>query len=279
MYRPACIALVLALAFSRGVFAQEDLSPEEVALFEEDVLPVLEENCFKCHGGRDEIEGGLVLTSQRGLLRGGNRGPVVDRMTPESSFLLAMISYKDADHEMPPDGKLLPWDADALTEWVLRGSPWPGDASDEDFPLLHGMQLSDPELWAFRVELLARLAEPVLPSVELARLAGAFIDQAGREAVVRREQARKVVRFVLQFYLQLVRRLSGLSPEGDSEMLQVVETACRAGSFGVETAVTCAERCLDALDDIDRFAHQAAWLECWLHDLGRISQRDQRVSA
>lgn len=90
MRRPACIALVLALAFSRGVFAQEDLSPEEVALFEEDVLSIFEENCFKCRDGGDEIEGGLVLTSQRGLLRGGNRGPVVDRKTPESSFLLVL---------------------------------------------------------------------------------------------------------------------------------------------------------------------------------------------
>ncbi len=153
MHRLACIALALALGLSRIVFAQAELSPEDVALFEEDVLPILEENCFKCHGGGDELEGGLTLTTRAGLLRGGNRGAVVDREAPESSLLLEMISYADEDHEMPPDGKLLPWDAQALTEWVLRGSPWPGDAgdvSDEEVPLLHGMQLSDPELWAFR---------------------------------------------------------------------------------------------------------------------------------
>ncbi len=152
MHRQVCIALALALGVSRAVLAQEELSPEDLALFEEDILPILEENCFKCHGGGDEIEGGLMLTSRAGLLRGGNRGPVVDRDAPESSLLLEMISYSDEDHEMPPDGKLLPWDTDALTDWVLRGSPWPGDAGDasDDVPLLHGMELSDPELWAFR---------------------------------------------------------------------------------------------------------------------------------
>jgi DNA polymerase-3 subunit delta' len=152
-------------------------------------------------------------------------------------------------------------------------------AAQSEGSMREALELAAPELWAFRAELLARLAEPVLPSVDLARLAGAFIDQAGREAVMRRERARKVVRFVLQYYRQLVRGLSGLSPGGDSELARAIESACRVCPFGVETAVTCAERCLDALDDIDRFAHQAAWLECWLYDLGRISQRDQHISA
>lgn len=157
------ILLVLGLASGAGT-AQEDISAEHRELFDEDILPILEENCFKCHGGEEEIEGGLILTSRRGVLRGGHQGPAIALDALNSSLLLEMISYKDEDHEMPPTGKLQSWDADALIEWVQAGAPWPGEMLDdpsEDVPLLHGMKRSDPELWAFR-----RLRRPTVPTVD-----------------------------------------------------------------------------------------------------------------
>ena len=60
------ILLVLGLASGAGT-AQEDISAEHRELFDEDILPILEENCFKCHGG-EVVNGGIDLSDFRGDL-------------------------------------------------------------------------------------------------------------------------------------------------------------------------------------------------------------------
>ena len=59
--------------------------------------------------------------------------------------------------------------------------------------LARARELADPELWDFRRQLLERLSQPRLESVQLARLAVAFIDEAGKEAPPRRARARQAV--------------------------------------------------------------------------------------
>lgn len=36
---------------------------EKTEFFNSQVKPILQQNCFQCHGGGDEVEGGLELTS------------------------------------------------------------------------------------------------------------------------------------------------------------------------------------------------------------------------
>jgi hypothetical protein len=95
--------------------------------FREQVWPILRDNCFRCHGGRQRLRGDLRLTTREGLLAGGERGPVLDLEQPDRSRLLQMISYKDASHEMPPSGKLPQAQIDVLTAWVASGAPWSPD--------------------------------------------------------------------------------------------------------------------------------------------------------
>lgn len=137
--------------------------------------------------------------------------------------------------------------------------------------LRRACELADPELWTFRGELLARLAEPKLASVELARALLAFVDEAGKEAAPRRARARQVVSFAAEFYRQLGRRLAGAPGPDDVELRQSVEEAMAAWAGDEETATFCAARCLDALGHIDRNANQAAWIECWLDDLAELA--------
>ncbi len=132
------------------VFAQDEISAEAAALFEEDIRPILEETCQKCHGKEADIRGGLRLMSRASLLKGGDRGPAVNLEDPSASLLLDMISWKDKEHQMPPTGKLQPWDIDAFTEWVKLGAPWPGSPDEAEGGLLHGLTRESPELWAFR---------------------------------------------------------------------------------------------------------------------------------
>ena len=98
-----------------------------MAFFNQQALPILEDNCFRCHGGEEKIKGGLNLTNRAGLLGGGDGGEVVDLENLAASLLLEMISYKDADHEMPPKGKMAPAKIDTLTRWIRGGAIYDPD--------------------------------------------------------------------------------------------------------------------------------------------------------
>lgn len=133
--------------------------------------------------------------------------------------------------------------------------------------LAKARELADAELWKFRAELLRGLAEPKLDGVRLAKAVLAFVEEAGKEAPLRRARARQLVGFAADFYRQLVRRLNGVAPSADRDLATQVERAATAWRAGDEAAAACAERCLEALGHIDRNANQAVWIECWLDDL------------
>ena len=92
--------------------------------FDQKVLGILKENCFKCHGAEKRLKGHFRVTSRKGLLEGGDIGPAINLNEPEKSLLLEMISYKDGDHEMPPKDKLPQDQIDILTQWVKMGAPF-----------------------------------------------------------------------------------------------------------------------------------------------------------
>ena len=103
---------------------QENLSKEDLAFWKDKAKPLLQENCWKCHGAEKKIRGDLILTSRQGILDGGEIGPAVDLEKPDSSLLLQMVSYKDEDHEMPPIGKLKDEQIAIFSEWIKRGLPF-----------------------------------------------------------------------------------------------------------------------------------------------------------
>lgn len=92
--------------------------------FKKTVYPLLKENCFRCHGGESELKGDFRLTSREGLLQGGHYGSAYDAEDPAGSVLLEMISYKDADHQMPPKGKLSDEARVILANWIEMGAPY-----------------------------------------------------------------------------------------------------------------------------------------------------------
>ncbi len=138
--------------------------------------------------------------------------------------------------------------------------------------------MAAPETRQLQHDLLARLAEPAPDSKALAEMAVAFIEAAGRDAPLRRERARHVVSTALEFFRQVVRSRSGLAPPDGGELHPAVERSCRQWRADDETVVRCAERCLEALEHVDGYAHQSAWLECWLDDLARIRAHGESVA-
>ena len=96
-----------------------------VDLFTDEVLPVLEEHCFECHGPQlEKVKGGLRITDRESLLEGGSSGPSIDMSELDSSLLLAVIRYEELGLEMPPKGPLPESDLATLERWVAAGIPW-----------------------------------------------------------------------------------------------------------------------------------------------------------
>jgi DNA polymerase-3 subunit delta' len=134
-------------------------------------------------------------------------------------------------------------------------------------------ELVDPALWSFRGRLLERLAQPPLDSSQLAKLVSAFVEEAGKEAPLRRARARLVVGFVVEFYRRLGRGLAGAPIADATESSGNARQAVDRFGAGEEAAAACADRSLEALGHIDRNANQATWIEAWLDDLARLAER------
>ena len=117
-------ALIGALMLPGALSAQELSDAAKITFFDKEIYPVLKENCFKCHGEEKKLKGHFRITSRKGLLEGGDIGPAINLNEPDKSLFLAMISYKDGDHEMPPKEKLPQAQIDSLTQWVKMGAPF-----------------------------------------------------------------------------------------------------------------------------------------------------------
>lgn len=102
-----------------------ELDADSVSFFTEQVRPILEDRCLRCHGG-DKVRGGLSLADGAAFFAGGDSGETIDLSAHEDSDFLRAISYTDIDLEMPPSGKLPPDELEVLEQWVLSGAPWPG---------------------------------------------------------------------------------------------------------------------------------------------------------
>lgn len=123
--RSAAGRALLTLA-SAALAATSQLAAQEVR-FNRDVLPILAENCFACHGfDAAKRQAGLRLDSAAGataVLESGARAVVPGDVG--QSALVDRIFNSDADVRMPPvsTGKqLTPEQKETLRRWVAQGS-------------------------------------------------------------------------------------------------------------------------------------------------------------
>jgi hypothetical protein len=112
---------------TRPVSAQQQPSPEGIEFFEKKIRPVLESNCYMCHSALSKrLQGGLLLDSREGMLKGGNSGrPSIRPGDPDGSLLITAIRYNDPKLQMPPTGQLSAEQAKDFEEWVKMGAPDP----------------------------------------------------------------------------------------------------------------------------------------------------------
>jgi hypothetical protein len=128
-------------------------TPEGNQFFKEQVHPLLKAHCIKCHGG-EKTKGGFVLTSRESLLKGGESGAAVDPAAPTKSRMLEMLSYRDAEHEMPPAGKRPQAEIDIIQKWLEIGAPYDPALESAPVKTAHSEATVAPEdrsnWWAYK---------------------------------------------------------------------------------------------------------------------------------
>lgn len=100
-------------------------SSDDKSNFHSDVLPILSDNCFRCHGEKDK--GGLRLNSREGALKAGDSDkPAVVPNKPQDSELIKRIRSTNEAERMPPTGHgLSATQIAALEKWIQNGALWP----------------------------------------------------------------------------------------------------------------------------------------------------------
>ena len=95
--------------------------------FNRDVLPILTNNCFKCHGPDPNTrQAQLRLDSYDHIVAPRDNGAVIVPGVPQSSMLLSRITAHGADRMPPVDSnlELTSDEIDLLTRWIQEGAAW-----------------------------------------------------------------------------------------------------------------------------------------------------------
>ncbi len=122
---PVVIAILLAAAGALPTAR----AAAELPRFSRDILPILSDHCFACHGpdaaGR---KGGLRLDTEAGAKAGGKEdGPAIVAGDPGRSALARRILQQDPDELMPPASAHKPLSKaqiETLTAWIQAGARW-----------------------------------------------------------------------------------------------------------------------------------------------------------
>jgi len=116
-------AVILCCQFAVNIFfaAPRHLIAQDVT-FDNQVLPILQAKCFRCHN-QQRVEGGLQLDLKETALKGGDSGLAIVPGQPAHSLLLQRIKSNDEFERMPQEAARLSNDEiSVLTQWVEQGA-------------------------------------------------------------------------------------------------------------------------------------------------------------
>ncbi|MCC6539141.1 MAG: DUF1553 domain-containing protein [Bryobacterales bacterium] len=97
----------------------------DAAFYESTIRPILRNNCLGCHSDR-KLTSGVSVETRESILRGGNRGPLINKDKPAESLLLHAVRHSGDAPKMPPGGKKLTDEQTAaLEKWIAGDVPMP----------------------------------------------------------------------------------------------------------------------------------------------------------
>jgi cytochrome c len=121
------VALGLRTGTVRAAGPDEAATPD---FYTTKVQPILQANCYRCHGGMNH-RGGLSLATRAGIMKGGHDGAVLVPGDPAKSLLVRLIRHEGPQNDpmpMPPKAKLSDADIATVERWVRAGAIMPADA-------------------------------------------------------------------------------------------------------------------------------------------------------
>ena len=95
--------------------------------FSQDVKPILEQHCVKCHvgGGLGEVASGFNLTTYEGIMKGARFGPMVIASDAEGSNMLVLMEGRADPSINMPHGQRPPvpkQDVETIRLWIEQGA-------------------------------------------------------------------------------------------------------------------------------------------------------------
>lgn len=109
-------AVAVAALFS----AHSPAHAAEKITYQDNILPLIEANCSKCHN-EDKKKADLDLTSYQGALKGSGSGPVLLSGNPDGSKLLKALSHSEEPYMPPNRPRLADKDLDTVRKWIAGG--------------------------------------------------------------------------------------------------------------------------------------------------------------
>ncbi|HTI58767.1 FN3 associated domain-containing protein [Mucilaginibacter sp.] len=120
-----------------------DLVPVDQALVYRDVVqPIFESKCIGCHN-ESKLKGGLMLTDEKSILKGGKDGKLIVPGQPQISLLLQRIHLPEEEKKhMPPAGKpqLTAAEMVVLFQWVKENADFRKKVTD--LPLTDSLRIA-----------------------------------------------------------------------------------------------------------------------------------------
>ncbi len=116
------LPILLALAGPGAALAQTPAT--RVVSFTDDIRPLLQVSCVRCHA-RGNDKGGFSIETRESLLRGGDTRPAVVPGRSADSFLIDLVSGNEPDMVMPKKGsRLTSTQIALLRDWIDQGAAW-----------------------------------------------------------------------------------------------------------------------------------------------------------
>lgn len=129
------VAFVSILSLPVLAAAQAQLPPAATTKvdYTKDVKPLLQQNCYSCHGPEVQ-QAGLRLDLRQNALRGGDYGAVIVPGKSTDSKLIHRLVGGDGGMQMPPTGALLAEEVGLLRAWIDQGAEFINDVADDAPP-------------------------------------------------------------------------------------------------------------------------------------------------
>jgi len=129
--RIAPVLLAACLGLHAGGVDRACAEPVPAAVrFDRDILPVLADTCFACHGpDAANRQADLRLDTFEGATAPRDGSPAIVPGNPQASVLLERLRSTDPDVVMPPPGtnkSVTPQQRESIAAWIAAGAPYEG---------------------------------------------------------------------------------------------------------------------------------------------------------